>query len=74
MQAGVIVMNGTRYIRAYRTKGGLRYALWDRVGGRNKRVGTATTEDQYRRFLEGGACERTKQIGQIELFSMKSIG
>lgn len=43
---------GYRYVREYRTKHGPRWALWQVVDGRRKRVGTAIAEADYRRFLQ----------------------
>lgn len=44
--------DGHRYVRSYRVTGdALRWALWERQGGRNRRVGTATTAEGYLRFL-----------------------
>lgn len=46
---------GYRYVRAYRRKppnGHLySWALWERQNGRMVRVGTAHTEEDYRKFL-----------------------
>lgn len=42
---------GYRYVRAYTTKQGRRWALWEVTGGRKRRVGTALTFEAYCDFL-----------------------
>lgn len=42
---------GYRYVRAYRIYGVWRWALWERQQGKMRRVGTAHTEQDCRRFL-----------------------
>lgn len=43
---------GYRYVRSYRVRGDeWRWALWERLNGKMRRVGTAHTEQDYRRFL-----------------------
>lgn len=44
---------GYRYVRQYRTKSGSRWALWAKVDGKAKRVGTATTEYDRDQHLNG---------------------
>jgi len=44
---------GYRYVRQYWTKQGKEnYALFERIDGKRRRVGTARSEEEYTRFLE----------------------
>lgn len=51
MRVSVRGQEGYRYVRAYRIYGVERWALWERQNGKMRRVGTAHTEQDYRRFL-----------------------
>lgn len=43
---------GFRYVRSYRARSGaVRWALWEKRDGRRQRVGTATTEQEFRSWL-----------------------
>lgn len=47
---------GYRYVRSYRLMSNAkRWALWEVINGRSRRVGTATTEAEYQAFLLGPA-------------------
>jgi len=43
--------DGYRYIRSYQTKAGERWALWQVIHGKARRVGTAETDTQWLEFL-----------------------
>lgn len=55
-------IDGYRYVREYhvrdkvrgrRVEPGRRWALWERVNGKARRVGTAFNEEMYKAFLAG---------------------
>jgi hypothetical protein len=43
--------DGYRYVRGYRVRGAARWALWERVNGKMRRVGTAYSAEAYLTFL-----------------------
>lgn len=42
--------DGHKYVRSYWVGNEMRHALYERINGKNKRVGTAYSEEEYMRW------------------------